>query len=68
MTQLCSCMGYKSTCAVSLLEAETIGKYFVQFAKGETSMAGLSEITSEIIKKNISYAYFYIFFQETKDQ
>ena len=52
LTQLCSCMGYKSTCAVSLLEAETIGKYFVQFAKGETSMAGLSEITSEIIKSN----------------
>ncbi len=52
LTQLCSCMGYKSTCAVSLLEAETIGKYFVQYAKNETSMAGLSERTSEIIKSN----------------
>ena len=52
LTQLCSCMDYKSTCAVSLLEAETIGKYFVQFAKGDKSMAELSEITSGIIKSN----------------
>lgn len=52
LTQLCSCMNYKSTCAVSLLEAETIGKYFIQYAKGDTSMSELSEITSEIIKAN----------------
>ena len=27
-------------------------KYFIQFAKGDTSMSELSEITSEIIKAN----------------
>jgi len=52
LSKICSCLGYKSTCTLSLPDAEKIGKNFIGWAKGEITQVGLSEATSDIIKLN----------------
>ena len=61
LMNMCSCMNYNTSCIVSLVEQEIIGKYFILFLESEENdniveikraKRKLSEITDTIIKNN----------------
>lgn len=52
LSNLCSCMGYKTQCVINLLEQERMGRHFINYAQNGGSIADISEIASNIIKVN----------------